>query len=217
MSWGFQFAAKSKQKAKDEVARIAAQPSSLTPEIASVIESRVDMIPDPKEDQVILVESNGHIDATPGYGYQSGNMTFRVTLIAALSILFILFAPSIARAEDPAPSPKFGGCVGPTCFGPSVSVSLVAMSLKTGDVTSTFDPGIGYGVTLHTDKWYKFGASASIAFPQFDGARRVQPAIVFSFAEFVRVGLACPLYVRGGFAENAQVLLAFGSDFGFSK
>ncbi len=132
-----------------------------------------------------------------------------------LSLLFLLALPSVTPAQD---GPKFGGCLSKeTCFGPTVSVNLVAMSLKTGDLSTTFDPGIGYGGTFYSEHWYKIGASGSLAFPQFDGKRRMQPSALFSFAEYLRLGLACPLYVKGGFRENAQLLFSVGSDFGLSK
>jgi hypothetical protein len=132
----------------------------------------------------------------------------------ALLLAGLAFAAPVFAQEA---APKFGGCVAKspvTCFGPVVSTTLLSMSLKTGDLTKTLDLGAGYGVTFWADRWYKTGLSATFSFPTFEGARRLQPAGVVSFAEFGRVGIACPLYVNGGFRENAQLLLGFGADFG---
>lgn len=133
-------------------------------------------------------------------------------LLLALAVALGMFAFS-ARAEEP----KFGGCLTShpgTCFAPSVSVNVIAIRVNDGSVTSTFDPGIGYGASVFSDKWHKLGLSATFSFPTYAAGRRIQPAAIFSFAEYGRFGVACPMWVAGGFRENAQILLGFGSDFG---
>lgn len=138
-----------------------------------------------------------------------------------LALMLALLAGTAAAQESATTtvleSPKFGGCLTSrpdTCFGPAVSVNLLAINIKTGALTSTFDPGLGYGVSFFTSKWYKTGANLTFSFPQFDGGRRIEPALSVSFAEYVRVGLACPMWVAGGLRDNTQILLGFGADFG---
>lgn len=128
-----------------------------------------------------------------------------------VALALAVAAPTLAQE-----TPKFGGCLknGTTCFAPSVSTNVVAMSLKTGDVTSTFDIGLGYGVTFFSDRWYRTGFSVTAALPSIDGARRVQPAALFSFAEYVRLGVGKAMFAP---TTPAFLLLGFGSDFGGVK
>jgi hypothetical protein len=133
----------------------------------------------------------------------------RVLMLAAL-----LFAAPAFAQEAPPLSPKFGGCFGSTCLAPAVNVNLVAMRLSDGDLVPTFDPGLGYGVIFWSDKWHRLGLNLTASFPQYEGTRRIEPAFTFSFAEYARIGISCPLYVSGGARENARLLLGFGSDFG---
>lgn len=131
--------------------------------------------------------------------------------------MFVAITLALAAMTASAADPKFGGCLSAhpdTCFAPTVSVNLIAMRLKDGDVTSTFDPGLGYGVSFYTSKWYRVDASLTVAIPTLEDSRRVQPAITFAFAEYLRLGLACPLYTRGWFGENAMLTFAIGADFG---
>lgn len=141
----------------------------------------------------------------------------RLPVLVALLIAALAAVPFVARAQTPPAEPKFGGCLSrypATCFSPAVSVNVLAMSIKDGALTSTFDPGIGYGVTVFSDQWYRVGATATFAFPTLGGSRRVEPALLVSFAEYARLGFACPLYMPGGLADNGQLLLGFGADFG---
>jgi hypothetical protein len=126
--------------------------------------------------------------------------------------LLVLCLAGPARAEEP----KFGGCLAShpgTCFTPAVSVNVLAMSIRDGKLTSTFDPGIGYGVSFFSDRWHKIGLTGTASFPTYEGERRIEPALMASFAEYVRIGFSCPLYV-GALKDNARVLLGFGADFG---
>lgn len=118
-------------------------------------------------------------------------------------------------APTAAPSPKFGGCLrgNRTCFAPTVSVNVLAISLKDGTVTTEFNPGLGYGVTFATDRWYRSGLAAQFALRQVSGVERPQVALLGSFAEYLRLGVATPLWA-GSFKDHAQLLLSFGSDFG---
>lgn len=85
MSWHLKFVAKSKEAAKTEIDKAAAQPQTLPPKIAEIIKERIDALPDPSGDGAILIETTGHIDSSPGYGAQQGNATFTVTLITLRS------------------------------------------------------------------------------------------------------------------------------------
>lgn len=147
-------------------------------------------------------------DPPKGYG-----LIFALAVVALILGGLMLLWPPQARADDP----KFGGCLArspATCFAPAVSVNVLAMSLADGTLTSTFDPGIGYGVTFASDRWYKTGLSTTVAFPTYDAGRRLMPSAILSFAEYARLGVGCPLYVQGGFSRNGFLLLGFGSDFG---
>jgi len=126
----------------------------------------------------------------------------------------ILFFAAPAFAQD---GPKFGGCLKDkvTCFGPTVSVNVLAISIKTGEVTTQFSPGIGYGVTFHAADWYKYGLSSNFALRGTAEGQKAQLSVVGSFAEYVRIGITS-LLGAGNLHDNAAVLLAFGSDFGSS-
>ena len=119
-------------------------------------------------------------------GYATSLLVSCLAFGLTLAALFIGYA----RADDP----KFGGCLknGTTCFAPAVSVNVIAMSIKDGSLVSTFDPGIGYGATFASDQWYRTGVSLTASFPVYEGGRRVMPAVMLSFAEYVRFGVACP-------------------------
>ena len=128
-------------------------------------------------------------------------------------LLAVLSVPGMVRAD----SPKFGGCLtNPkytlTCFGPSVSLSLVEMDIKTGTLTTGVAPGIGYGMTINTGKWYEAGASAYVSFRDTSTGTRLVPSLVFSFAEYVRLGIG--QQIGGG--GHPFLLLGVGANFGSS-
>ena len=136
-------------------------------------------------------------------------------LVPALALVALLLAlgaaltlPRFARADSAA----YGGCLadGTTCFAPSVSLSLVAVSLKDGSVTSGVTPGLGYGVTWHSDKWYQVGASLNISFRDTTNGQAIVPSAVFSFANYARLGLGWQ--VSSG--SRPFMLIGVGSDFG---
>lgn len=135
-------------------------------------------------------------------------------LMLALAAALAFALPALSRAEEP----KFGGCLSnkTTCFGPTVSINLLAISLKTGDVTTQFSPGIGYGVTFHALDWYRYGLSANFALKGTADGQRAQVSVVGSFAEYLRLGLTSVLGA-GDLYDHAAVLLAFGSEFGSGR
>jgi hypothetical protein len=164
---------------------------------------------------VIFAAGNGYKGAAkpveplpPPKGF--GALGFLIAT-AIVSLLF-LFAPVLARADDP----KFGGCVGKTpttCFGPSVSVTMIAIDAKTGDVQFRLDPNLGYAVTFWTDKWYKTAIGGYAGLNSTGTGKRLVPSAVVSVAEYVRVGLERQL---GGADARTFVLFALGADFGSS-
>jgi hypothetical protein len=125
-------------------------------------------------------------------------------------VLLLALAAAPAFAQDP--SPKFGGCFqnGDTCFGPSVSITLVALDLKTGSVTTSVSPGLGYGVTFNSTKWYTVGVAGYATFRDTAEGQRVVASGVVSFVEYVRLGLGWQV----GPNTKPFLLLGIGSDFG---
>lgn len=137
----------------------------------------------------------------------------RFVLVFVLLVVAVICAPLLARGEEP----RFGGCLESspeTCFAPAVSVNLLSLRLRDGEVMTTFDPGLGYGVTFFSRRWYQTGVAGTLSFPELAGEKRVTPAVTVSFAEYARLGVACPLWTAGGFRENARLLIGFGADFG---
>lgn len=143
------------------------------------------------------------------------------TLILLLALSFA----SVASAQDtapkfdsatfaPEPTPRFGGCLngGATCFSPNVSVTLMAVNLKTGVVTTSVSPGLGYGVTFNSQKWYKIGLAAYATFRDTAEGQKIVPSVVGSFAEYVRIGVG---YQVGG-QDKPFLLIGLGTDFGTS-
>lgn len=137
-----------------------------------------------------------------------------VLVIGALSFAFA------ARAQTPSPSPanpsllqpKFGGCLasGQTCFGPSVSISLVSIDLKSGSVTTGVMPGVGYGAVFFADQWYRAGVAGYTSFRDTADGQRMVGSLVFSFAEYLRLGVGRQF----GPSERFFGLLGIGSEFG---
>jgi hypothetical protein len=139
-----------------------------------------------------------------------GSLGFLIAT-AAVALLF-LAVPVLARAEDP----KFGGCVGKaqtTCFGPAVSVTMIAIDAKTADVQFRLDPNLGYAMTVWTDKWYKTSLGFYAGLNSTGTGKRLVPSAVVSVAEYVRVGVERQL---GGADARTFFLFALGADFGVS-
>lgn len=108
----------------------------------------------------------------------------------------------------PPPEPQFGGCVGAKknlCFGPSVSMTVAAINLKTKAIEGAFSPGIGYGLTLNPGKWSSFGADAY--FTLDPAAQKASAAILLKlFNGYLRVGAS-----KGLIGDTAwRIPVAFG-------
>ena len=121
-----------------------------------------------------------------------------------------LSVPGMVRAD-----PQFGGCLtgtkyADTCFGPSLSISLVQIDLKAGTVTTSVSPGIGYGMSWYTGRWYEMGASGYVTFRDTSTGQALVPSAVFSFAHYVRLGLG----VQIGKGNRPFGLLGIGTGLG---
>lgn len=211
MSWGMKFVATDKEKAKAKVDEIAALPSSLPKTFAEGLKAQIDTMPTPPNGMGLLVESDGHIDSNFGGGRAV------VSFVQVLAVLLALALPGLGAAQT---APKFGGCIKDdnTCFGPSVAVNLVGISLKDGTATTGLNLGIGYGVTFAAKQWWQYGATANIALRGTAGGEKPLLSLVGTFAEYVRLGLA---YQIGGgsapFKDAAMVVVGLGADFGQAK
>lgn len=216
MSWNLKFVARGenvpsmREKAINGVKEVTvteARPYGIPPKISEAIVDAIENLGDNAPSFGLEVDTNGHLDSS------GGSATFRVGWVKLLTLLYALALPMIGAAED---GPKFGGCLkDKTCFGPTVSVNVLAISIKTGEVVTQFSPGIGYGVTFHADAWYRYGLSSNFALKGTAEGQKAQLSIVGSFAEYVRIGVTS-LLGAGNLHDNAAVLLAFGSDFGSS-
>lgn len=110
-----------------------------------------------------------------------------------ISILVLSCFITSAQADDAAqPDRRFGGCnaSGSICGGPSASASFVILDLTNGTSKGGFVPGAGYGVTFLANRWYNIGLSAYVSYvTSGNGLPAVlTPTLVFSFAEYVRIG-----------------------------
>ena len=137
-------------------------------------------------------------------------------LLGLVLVCMMLTAPMVVRAED---TPKFGGCLEDkvTCFGPSVSLSLASISLRNGTTIFGVAPGVGYGVSFQSDKWYRSGLSGYVAFRSTGVGTKPVLSGVASFAEYLRVGLGVQVGGGAPFRDSVQVLLGVGADFGLSR
>ncbi len=128
--------------------------------------------------------------------------------LLVLLVVVLLGAASAARAQEP----KFGGCLtgGETCFAPAVSVSLVAVDLKDGSVTTSVSPGLGYEVTFNSTRWYKVGIAGFATFRDTSAGQRIVASGAISFAEYLRAGLGWQV----GPGTKPFLLLGIGADFG---
>jgi len=139
---------------------------------------------------------------------------FKFTPIALLASILFFAAPAIA--QSPPTDPKFGGCLKnkATCFGPSVTINLLAINLRDGTAQTDVVPGVGYGVTFDADKWHKFGIAGYVNLRATSTGKTPVLAIVGSFAEYLNVGLSYQVGGGGAFRDSAAVLLGLGSTFG---
>jgi hypothetical protein len=167
-------------------------------------------VPDPAKANAVLTE-------TP-----KGFVMLRLVLLLVAFTVFALFAVSNAHAEEPTPpppaasAPKFGGCLanGTTCFGPSVTINLLAISLADGTAQTDVAPGLGYGVLWNADKWNKVGLAGYVNLRATSTGKAPVFALTLSFAEYLTAGLSYQVGGGGAFRDSAAVLLGLGSTFG---
>lgn len=119
-------------------------------------------------------------------------------LRSSAQALLVLAAAALCLQAMPAraqglPTRSLGGCAGRNnwfCAGPTLSVTLTQLSLKDLTPSGTFEPGLGYGITLFSDQWYTVGLGVAYSLttpPQ--GPSTFAPSAVLSFAEYLRIGL----------------------------
>jgi len=138
-----------------------------------------------------------------------GFATVRILLTTlVIAIVVALLAPGRAHAQT------FGGCLAnkTTCFGPTVSVNVLAISLKDGTVQTSFAPGLGYGVTFSTDRWYQHGLSGNFALRGTAEGQKPLLSLNGSFANYLHAGFAYQIGGGGSFNENAFVLFSLGTN-----
>ena len=145
-----------------------------------------------------------------------------ITTAAAAWVLFMGAAALAQEASDP-PDRRWGGCTrdGFLCAGPSVAASLAVINLgpdKTSRIRGGFVPGAGYGVTAWASEWYNVGAAFHLSLVMGgDAPAVITPAVVVSFAEYMRVGVGLE-YTDGGEGRSSRldplILFGLGLDFG---
>jgi|GEM_PF-3975540 len=118
--------------------------------------------------------------------------------------------PMVAES-DPPPSSTYGGCVGRwTCFQPSVSIAPLAVNLRTHTVEAGFQPGVGYGVTIHKGEWYSFGVDAYLALDV--GAQRFSIAVMGKAVNgYLRFGWSKG-FIGDSNATSPRLLFGIGTD-----
>jgi hypothetical protein len=144
-------------------------------------------------------------------------------------LLVLVLAAGVAQAQDqaaPASSPRlgaaeqgtsppFGGCnaKGTVCAGPTVSLSLVGLDLRSGELVTGIMPGAGYQVTFMADKWHSLGVGGYAAIQTGTGSTPASGlfSVIGSFAQYLRTGIGVRL---DGHSSRALWLLGLGMDFG---
>lgn len=102
-------------------------------------------------------------DAKPTPAPSASPTATALLALALAGLALSLFAPRIARADEPVGTACFSETkVGKLCFQPDVAAALVQMDMKTGKLTTTIDPMLGYGMKLWADKPYAIGISGHL-------------------------------------------------------
>jgi hypothetical protein len=139
-------------------------------------------------------------------------------------IQILLFALSLSIPVDVAAqdnSSQFGGCLagGDVCLGPSASISVSEFNLSTSKFAGGVIPGIGYGATYKPNEWYATGAALYLSFQVGQGQpNQAIPTLMFSFANYVRLGIGIAVTEQDSGPTQKQWKLFFGlgSDIGGS-
>lgn len=123
----------------------------------------------------------------------------------------IVLLASLSSA--PAQAQTYGGCFddGRICAGPAVALTVGQLNLSTGKFGGGVSPGIGYGLVLHPDRWYATGLAFYAAFSVGGGKpNSLDPSLMLSFANYLRIGFAVPISEREGGGLNREFVLRFG-------
>jgi hypothetical protein len=139
-----------------------------------------------------------------------------IVLIRLLALLALLLAWPAFGAES-----KYGGCFadGRLCAGPSATVTLGQLNLSTGKFSAGTLPGIGYGLVLNPDRWYSAGVGLyeNLQIGQGEPNHAIT-SFVFSFAEFIRLGLAIGAFETDGpVRTDLRLLFGLGADIGLGE
>jgi hypothetical protein len=137
-------------------------------------------------------------------------------LFAVLSCTFVALSDADAQV-----STQFGGCFagGDVCLGPSASITVGEFNLSTSKFAGGVIPGVGYGATYRSSEWYAAGAALYLSFVVGQGQpNQAVPALMFSFANYVRLGVGVSVVEQASGPAQTQWKLFFGlgSDFGGS-
>lgn len=115
----------------------------------------------------------------------------------------------VALTDSPVAS-QLGGCnaSGKLCWGPEVSISLVAINLRTGKVEGSFAPGLGYGVTIWKGTNHELGLGGYAAFKFGPSDNEAMFSLIGSFNNYLRFGFS---RVPIGLRQDNYFSLGFGS------
>ena len=180
------------------------------------------VIPAKKKEIVDAIDKSGLPEDEDGADRQKD-----AGLSSILSVLFLLalftgictiLYSATARADD---SQQFGGCLagGDVCLGPSASITVGEFNLSTSKFSGGVIPGIGYGATYRPNEWYATGAALYLSFLVGQGQpNQAVPTLMFSFANYVRLGLGLSVTEQdsGPVSTQWKILFGLGSDFGGS-
>jgi hypothetical protein len=143
---------------------------------------------------------------------KKGTACVLALMLAAMTLLW--------SGRSLAADSQFGGCFagGQLCAGPSATITVGEFNLTTQKFSGGVSPGIGYGMTYAPDAWYATGLSAYLAFTVGGGQpNSARPALMFSFANYVRLGMGMAITERDvGILQQWSLLFGLGSDFGGS-
>jgi hypothetical protein len=143
-------------------------------------------------------------------------------LFALVTFVIAFVISKEAHAQTVSSSPQFGGCLagGDVCLGPSASITVGEFNLSTSKFAGGIIPGIGYGATFRPNEWYATGAALYLSFIVGQGQpNQAIPVLMFSFANYVRLGLGVSITEQTSGPAQTQWKLFFGlgSDFGGSS
>lgn len=134
--------------------------------------------------------------------------------LSGFAIVACILASVPARAQ----SSQFGGCVrdGAVCFGPSATVTVGQFDFSTSKFSGGIVPGVGYGATLAPSQWYATGAALYLSFlVGQEQPNEAVPALMFSFANYLRAGVGVSIRETAGPVETAwRSMFGIGSDIG---